>query len=98
MPTPGVGLENHRHQGSHFCNSQGGVCETCSTPTFEGVTIVFLRDKGVERVAFTSLFQHIPIHSLMLTSSMLLKGLILTTTSKNVCITAVVGRMLEKGK
>ena len=47
----------------------------------------FYRDNEVERVAFTRVFQNIPIHALILSSSMLLKGLILTITSRNVCTT-----------
>ena len=51
----------------------------------------FYSGKGVEGAAFTSLFQNIPIHSLILSSSMLLKGLISTITRRNVCNTGAIG-------
>ena len=56
------------------------------SPTLKGHQIDFYHDKGVERVAFTSLFKDIPIHSLIL-----LKGLISTITRRNVCNTGAVG-------
>ena len=45
----------------------------------------FYHDRGVERVAFIGLFEKFCTHSLILTSSMLLKGLISTIKSRKVC-------------
>ena len=47
--------------------------------------------KVLKGFAFASLFQNIPIHSLIFLSSMLLKGLISTITHRNVCNTGAVG-------
>ena len=60
---------------------------------FEGV---FYRDKRVEEVGFTSLWQNIPIHSLIFLGSMFLKGLILTITRRNVCNTDAGGGVCLK--
>ena len=48
--SPGVGLENKGHQGSHIYNFKGGVRETRSTPTLKVYQIYFYRDKEVERL------------------------------------------------
>ena len=49
----------------------------------------FYSDKGVEGVAFTSLFQNIPIHSLIL--FYVVEGVILTIKSINVFNTGAGG-------
>ena len=61
-----------------------------------GYQIYFYLDKGVERVTFTNLLQNIPIHSLIFFRLMLLKGLILTIASRNVCNTGAVGGVCFK--
>ena len=84
---PGVGLKIIGHQCSHYFNSQVCVCKTCATSTSKGYQMYFCLDKGVEGVAFTRLFQYIPIHFLILSSCALLKGFILTIAHRNFCST-----------
>ena len=95
IPSPGVGLENKRPQSSHFFHSKGALWDTLNS-NFEGVSNVFFSDKEVEGGAFTSLFQNIRIHYLLLSSSTLLKGLILSMTSRNGCTTGAGGGVCFK--
>ena len=81
---PGVGLKNKGHQCSHYFNSK---CVFVRHATSKGYQMYFCLDKGVEGVAFTRLFQYIPIHFLILSSCALLKGFILTIASRNFCST-----------
>ena len=61
------------------------MIEACSIPTLKGYQIYFHRDKGVGGVDFMNWYKHFPTHSLSLTSSMLLKGLISIIKSRKVC-------------
>ena len=73
-----------------------GCFEACSTPTSKGYQMYFYRDEGVEGVAFMTWFKTFPTHSLILTISMLLKRLISTIKSRNVCNVGVGGRVYTK--
>ena len=58
----------------------------------------FYSGKGVEGVVFTILFQNIPIHSLILSSSMLLKGWFWPLKALMFLIQTPVGCTLKKAK
>ena len=58
----------------------------------------FYRDKGVEGVAFISWLKNFPTHSLILSSSMLLKGLISTIKAAKFVMQALVGVFAETDK
>ena len=66
--------QNKLHQGSHFFQLQGGVFETCSTPTLKGLQMWFHCDKGVDGGCFHEGVPEFTNNSMILLSFMLLKG------------------------
>ena len=58
----------------------------------------FYRDQGVEGVNIYMFVLQYSLHSLISSSSMLLKGLFLSITSRNFCNTGAGGVFAKKGK
>ena len=93
---PGLWLENKVHQGSHFFNSKGGFVRHAQLQLWRGIKCIFAVIKELKGLHLQSLFQNIPIHSLIFSSFMLLKGLFLTIKGINVFNTAVGGGVCSK--
>ena len=74
------------------------MIEACSTTTLKGYQIYFHPDKGVRGVDFMNWYKHFPTHSLILTSSMLLKGLISIIKAEKFVMQALMGVFAEKDK
>ena len=84
---PGVGLENKGHQGSQLFNPKGVFLRHVQLQLQRGIKRTFIVIKELKGLLLLvgTWFKSFPTHSLILTSSMLLKGSLSTIKSRKVC-------------